>query len=209
VFTQLFIDRRVHGLTIDHVARGRPRQFDEQEVLGKAAQLFRERGYASTSMQALSDTMAMGEQSIYNAFGSKEQVFERALEHYCAESENVLRMLTAPGASLGAIEAFFSVLIDQVGADTPACLITQTCLTQEGGDTAVARRVSRQMRTMERHFKKAVEQAVEKGEVRCDDPTRVARFLNMTAQGLNVLARSGTSKKALRELVDLSLQQLR
>jgi TetR/AcrR family transcriptional repressor of nem operon len=191
------------------MTRGRPRQFDEQRVLGKAAQLFRERGYASTSLQALSQSMDMGEQSIYNAFGSKEQVFQRALEQYCVERAGGLRMLAAPGASLGTIEAFFAAMIESMSGDAQACLITKTCLTREDGDTAVARKVSQHMRNVEKCFQKAVENSVEKGEVRCDDPKRIARFLNMTVQGVSVLARSGTSKKVLRDLVDVSLSVLR
>ncbi len=178
-------------------------------MLGKAAQLFRERGYAGTSLQALSQSMDMGEQSIYNAFGSKEQVFQRALQQYCVDSEGGLRMLAAPGASLDTIEAFFTSLVESLSSDAPACLITTTCLTREDGDTAVARKVSQQMRSVEKCFQKAVENAVEKGEAHCDDPKKIARFLNMTAQGLSVLARSGTSKKALRDLVDVSLSVLR
>jgi TetR/AcrR family transcriptional regulator, transcriptional repressor for nem operon len=190
------------------VARGRPRQFDEQQVLGRAAQLFRERGYASTSMQALSDAMEMGEQSIYNAFGSKEHVFQRALERYCDQGEEGLRTLAAPGASRGAIEAFFAALVDTMSGDAPACLVTQTCLTRGAAQPEVDRQISRQMRKIERYFQRAVQRAVERGEASCDDPKTAARYLNMTVQGLTVLARSGTSKKALRELVELSLQVL-
>ena len=96
------------------MARGRPRKFDEEQVLGKAAQLFRERGYGATSMQALSQAMEMGEQSIYNAFGGKESVFQHALERYCVEAESFFAGLTAPGASLGAIESFFSMVFSWV-----------------------------------------------------------------------------------------------
>ena len=191
------------------MARGRPRKFDEDEVLGKAAQLFRERGYASTSMHALSEAMNMGEQSIYNAFGSKEKVFERALGQYCSEGANALSHLKQPGASLAAIEATFSYLVEQVSGGGPACLISQTCLTLDDTDTAVAQQVAQHMRSVEDHFLRALENAVGKGEIESDDPKTLARFLNMTLQGLSVLARSGTSPKALRDMLDVSLSVLR
>jgi AcrR family transcriptional regulator len=190
------------------MARGRPRKFDEQEVLGKAAQLFRERGYERTSMQALSEAMDMGEQSIYNAFGSKQQVFERALDQYCNNTAASLQALADPDASLGAIEAFLTTVVNTMSRE-PACLVTQTCLSSEDGDGPVARRASRHMRNMERYLLQPVENAIEKGELAADDPKKIARFLNMTIQGLSVMAHSGTSKKALRDLVDVSLQALR
>jgi len=190
------------------MARGRPRKFDEQEVLGRAAQLFRERGYASTSMQALSDAMGMGEQSIYNAFGSKEQVFQRALDQYCSDSTQAFEKLAAPGASRGAIKAFLYGVVDHMTGDAPACLVTQTCLSRQEDGSPVASRLSGQMRAVEKQFQRAVEQAVELGEARCDDPKSAARFFNMTMQGLSVLAKCGTSKRALRQQVALAMKVL-
>ena len=145
----------------------------------------------------------------HGKWGIPRSTFQRALEQYCVERAGGLRMLAAPGASLGTIEAFFAAMIESMSGDAQACLITKTCLTREDGDTAVARKVSQHMRNVEKCFQKAVENSVEKGEVRCDDPKRIARFLNMTVQGVSVLARSGTSKKVLRDLVDVSLSVLR
>lgn len=190
------------------MTRGRPRQYDEGRVLGQAAQLFRERGFHSTSTQALSKAMGMGEQSIFNAFGSKEKLFERALQHYCNESEAALQELTIAGASREAIEAIFSMVVDAARCDTPACLVMQTCVTFGADDTGVARKAAAHIRKIEKYLHKAVLNAVEKGESHCDDPRTVARFLNMSLQGLSVMARSGTSKKALRAIADLSLEVL-
>ena len=64
------------------MGRGRPRKFDEQEVLDRAVAVFRERGYRGASMQVLSAAMGIGEQSIYNAFGTKEQLYAAALGRY-------------------------------------------------------------------------------------------------------------------------------
>lgn len=190
------------------MARGRPRQFDEDRVLGKAAVLFRERGYAATSMQALSEAMEMGEQSIYNAFGSKEGVFQSALDHYASEAEGFFKTLAAPGASRAAIEAFFEVLIEVMSGDTPPCLVAQTCLAHGNDGSDAARKATKHMRKVEAHFHKAIVNAVEQGESHSEDPRTAARFLNMTMVGLGVMARSGASKRALRKMADLALQVL-
>lgn len=189
------------------MARGRPRQFDEHDVLTKAAQVFRERGYDGTSMQALSQAMNMGEQSIYNAFGSKEQVFQRALEQYCSESEAGMRALVAPNAGRAGIEKFFSALIDKLVGE-PSCLVTQTCLQMDEVGEVAGKQASRHMRNVERHLQRALEQAMAEGSVSCDDPKQLARYLNMSMQGMSVLAQSGTPKKQLRELANIALQAL-
>ena len=190
------------------MARGRPRQFDEDRVLGEAATLFRERGYAATSMQALSEAMQMGEQSIYNAFGTKERVYQAALEHYASEAEGFFGALAAPGASRAAIAAFFAQLVHVVSGDAPPCLVMQTCLSHGSDGSAAARKASQHLRKVEGYFHMAIVNAVERGESHCEDPRTAARFLNMTMAGLGVMARSGVSKRSLRKIAELALQVL-
>ncbi|MCH9687225.1 MAG: TetR/AcrR family transcriptional regulator [Deltaproteobacteria bacterium] len=171
-------------------------------MLRSAADVFRERGFAGTSMHALSEAMQMGEQSIYNAFGSKQKVFERALDQYSAESDASLQALFGPDASLPAIEACLSMAVIRA----KPCLVARTCLSQDAEDPAVARKLSRHMRNVESAFLRALDNAIDKGEIECDDPVKLARYLNMTVVGISVMARSGMSKQALRQLVDVSLQ---
>ncbi len=189
------------------MTRGRPREFDEEQALAEAAQLFRERGYEPTSMLALSEVMGMGEQSIYNAFGSKENLFQQALDQYCLEIERDLQVLLPPTASLEAIESLFSTVVNVLGRGGPTCLVAQTCIRFDEVDQVSMRTASKCMRNIEKFFLNAVKNAVDRGELLCDDPRTVARFLNMTMQGLSVMARSGTPKKALR--ADMSLQAIR
>ncbi len=191
------------------MARGRPRKFDEEEVLAEAAKVFRDRGYACTSMQALSEAMKMGEQSIYNAFGSKEQVFQRALSLYCEKGGGRMAALIAPDASLESLKSFFLAAIDEVVDGSGACLVTQTCLSLEGEAKAAADSVSTHMRNIEIHFQKVLENAVANGEIQCEDTEQTARFLNLTMQGLGVLANSGTSKTGLIELVETTFKLIR
>lgn len=188
---------------------GRPREFDEAHALAAAAQLFRERGYEATSTQALSEVMGMGEQSIYNAFGNKKKVFQRALDQYCLEIEQNLQMLASPEASLEEIESLFSMVVQGLGSGGPTCLVAQTCIRFDEVNQDSRRSASKCMRKIEKSLLNAVTNAVDRGELICEDPKTVARFLNMTMQGLSVMARSGTPKTALRAMADMSLQALR
>src|ERR1700676_2560136 len=64
--------------------RGRPRGFDEEEVLDVAMRLFWDHGFDGTSMSDLTEAMGINRRSIYGAFGNKEALFTAALEHYLA-----------------------------------------------------------------------------------------------------------------------------
>ncbi|WP_230074676.1 TetR/AcrR family transcriptional regulator [Rhodococcoides fascians] len=68
---------------------GRPRQFDEAHVLEAAMLLFWQRGYESTSLAQLRDATGLSSASIYNAFGSKEGLFERTIQHYVSRPGSV------------------------------------------------------------------------------------------------------------------------
>ncbi|MER8155645.1 TetR/AcrR family transcriptional regulator [Streptomyces sp. NPDC094472] len=61
---------------------GRPRTFDPESVLEAAMLLFWEQGYEATSLAQLREATGLSSASLYGAFGSKDGLFERAVEHY-------------------------------------------------------------------------------------------------------------------------------
>lgn len=67
--------------------RGRPRQFDEEEVLDKAIELFSSAGYSAVGMNDLSRVTGLKVGSIYKAWQSKEHFFAGALQRYIALRE--------------------------------------------------------------------------------------------------------------------------
>ena len=58
---------------------GRPRQFEDKEIIDAAITVFSSNGYAGTSAQNLCDVTGLGRGSLYNAFGSKQALYEQAL----------------------------------------------------------------------------------------------------------------------------------
>ena len=65
----------------------RTKEFDRIEVLDRATDLFWEKGYESTSMQDLVETMGIGRASLYDTFGSKQELFAEVLERYADRLE--------------------------------------------------------------------------------------------------------------------------
>ena len=60
----------------------RPREFDVDEVLDRATELFWTRGYEATSVQELVDTLGVNRASLYATFGDKAQLFAAVLDRY-------------------------------------------------------------------------------------------------------------------------------
>lgn len=61
---------------------GRPREFDIDEALERAMQVFWERGYEGVSLADLTKAMGITKPSLYAAFGNKAELFRKALERY-------------------------------------------------------------------------------------------------------------------------------
>ena len=66
---------------------GRDRSFDEAVVLELAAAIFSQQGYEATSVDDLVRGLRLHRGSLYQAFGSKRELFVRALRTYV---DNVL-----------------------------------------------------------------------------------------------------------------------
>jgi AcrR family transcriptional regulator len=83
----------------------RPRQFETGAVLDAAAAVFRERGYAATSLDDVIGRTEVGRASLYNAFGGKRALFLAALDRYVdAALAGALGRLGQPGSARAAIE---------------------------------------------------------------------------------------------------------
>lgn len=79
-------------------SQGRPRQFEDKEIIDAAITVFSSNGYAGTSAQNLCDVTGLGRGSLYNAFGSKQALYEQALLRSHEQTMAAqLSILTQPG----------------------------------------------------------------------------------------------------------------
>src|SRR5690606_37289949 len=110
---------------------GRPREFDETEVLVAAINCFWDRGYEATSIRELADKMGLTGASLYNAFGDKRNLYRRALKHYIETTfaERVQR-LEGTLAPFDAIGAFFAEIIERSLNDKrrKGCMLVNSAL---------------------------------------------------------------------------------
>lgn len=67
---------------------GRHKTYDEQTVLQALAELFAEAGYEATSIDQISKATGMKRGSIYQAFGSKANLFRIALRYALEKDSN-------------------------------------------------------------------------------------------------------------------------
>src|SRR4051812_12601073 len=61
---------------------GRVRQFDVNEALDRAMEVFWKRGYEGATLDELTAAMGINRPSLYAAFGNKEELYRKALDRY-------------------------------------------------------------------------------------------------------------------------------
>ncbi|MCV0425140.1 MAG: TetR/AcrR family transcriptional regulator [Roseibium sp.] len=134
---------------------GRPRNFDEAAVLEIAIRVFWQNGYEATSLDDLTKAMGLSRSSFYSAFGCKQTLFLRALEHY---SRNGIRNLknVADTADGNAVEAMMQALSDPQGG-TQGCMLVN-CITELAPhDEKVAQIGRRHLESIEEIFANALD----------------------------------------------------
>ena len=66
---------------------GRPREFNEDEVVRKAIELFGERGFTALSVDTTLSYLGLNRSSFYKIFGSKHGLLRTALEAVCRSAK--------------------------------------------------------------------------------------------------------------------------
>src|SRR5271155_588512 len=87
---------------------GRTRQFDVDEALDRALDVFWARGYEGATLPELTRAMGINRPSLYAAFGNKEQLFHKALGRYQTGPLSFVNQALKKPSARAVVEAIFS-----------------------------------------------------------------------------------------------------
>jgi TetR/AcrR family transcriptional repressor of nem operon len=190
--------------------RGPAKQFDREEVLEKAMQLFWKQGYQATGMSQLLEHVGIGRQSLYDTFGDKERLFQESLEHYFeTRVRPYLAQLRAPGSPLGNLRGVFKML-ETMAKDNEqyGCLLGNSSASLDN-DRRMRERLARYIGIVEDEFYRFVKRAQEMGEISRELNARdLARTLVHLGQGLALLSRTLRDPQMVRSAARASMKLL-
>lgn len=188
----------------------RPRQFDPDQALDQATELFWSKGYEGTSISDLEEHLGLGRQSIYSTFGDKHRLFLAALDRYAARQPAARAPLYRLDAGLQELREFFANLVAYLTEETGrSCMLIKSALEMSEADNAVIRACQDSEKHLLRGLKHALAGAVKRGELApLDDIDAVALLLASQVYGLNVMSRQGASRATLRRVADRALASL-
>ncbi|MGN7360671.1 TetR/AcrR family transcriptional regulator [Paenibacillus sp. SAF-054] len=190
----------------------RQREFDKEQALGEAMELFWEKGYAATSISDLTAAMGIQRPSLYAAFGDKEELFETALRKYLNQHAARIRTkLHANPSVKAAIHTFFEDLVEDGYREKPSkgcfCINTMVELAPHDEKFEILTREHEMYLAV--IFQEVIRKGIKSGELQSSlDSKALAQTLVVQLIGLTVLLKSRPERSFTEHSVGMVLSLL-
>ena len=190
---------------------GRPRTFDEHEILRRAREPFWDHGYAATSVEQLTAATGLQRSSLYGAFGDKHGLFIGAFAQYCEENMDEVRRELA-GDDDGAFARLRRHLRRKTGDPATSrrgCMLAKVSAELADEDAEAGRLAADAYATYEAALAECFAGAQRAGDARDDiDAGAGGALMLATLRGIEALGRAGHPKAALRKIGDAALTSI-
>jgi TetR/AcrR family transcriptional repressor of nem operon len=190
----------------------RHKEFDRDEALHKAMEVFWSRGYNAASIQDLVKQMGINRQSLYDTFGDKHALYLQALDRYReVEGRRIFELLEQPGSVKKTLRQLFEGVVEKALCDGQrrGCFMGNAMSELAGRCKDTAARTCSNMAAAEGAFYRALLRGKKEGELKgVRNPRAVARFLYSSLQGLILMAKATQDRKTLEDVVKVTLSVL-
>jgi len=179
------------------VRKRRP-AFDREEGVAIAQGLFHERGYDAVGVADLCDALGIVAPSLYAAYGSKAELFNRAMKRYVETDFLPLKdILTADGDPAEALTDLFVRATEQYTRHNrwKGCLITEGMAADDETARMMAAELAKGGRDIISNYIR---------EHHAKDTERVTDYVLMTLRGLSSYACLGYSTERLTECAKMA-----
>jgi len=179
---------------------GRPRAFDEDKAVETAMRLFWRHGYEGVGMNELTKAIGVAPPSLYGVFGSKANLYRRALDRYSQAFSLIDRSAVQQADSLP--EAVRRLLVAAVDTVTSvegerSCMVSSGMLCTHPDHHELASELAQRRDRIRQDIASVLAPWVEGSQL-----AATARHLAAVLQGFSIQARDGASREALLETAE-------
>ncbi|MBS0032181.1 TetR/AcrR family transcriptional regulator [Chitinophaga sp. 22321] len=191
---------------------GRPKIFDDQEVISKAAEVFWRQGYEATSTEDLLEAMGIGKGSFYLAFkGGKKELYERALGQF---SDNAIaqfkREVDNAADPVEYIRQFFLRIAESPRkVHQKGCIFGNAVAELSNAEALLMKKAANHLQELEGLFLAALLRGKKLGTLKSKtEPVLLARMLLSNWNGLGITRRIYPDNESLATLIKTQLRIL-
>jgi TetR/AcrR family transcriptional regulator, transcriptional repressor for nem operon len=191
---------------------GRPKIFNEQIALENAANLFWKQGFEATSMDDLLKTMGLQKGSFYHSFGSKKELYVKAIDWYeTSSSKDFDKLFVKIKNPIELIKAMFIELANCSPEEhQKGCFMGNTIAELSNIDEELVKKAAKNLQDMENFFFEQIKQAQETGELKTRTDAKIlAMYLLNLWNGINITRRIYPEKTDLLALIEFQLAVLK
>lgn len=185
--------------------RGRPVEYDREQAIQRATDLFWSAGFAATSLDSLSEATQMTRPSLAGAFGDKEALYLEALKRYRNAG------VDAMGAALTGKQSLRTELANVLRNATDVymasanaargCLLIGTASVEAVHRLPVRHVLKESLGAFNAVLEERIRKAIADGELGPEaDAAALASVTSAIMHSLAVRARAGESRRVLDEL---------
>ncbi len=189
---------------------GRPRSFNEQEVLQKAMEYFWEHGYDRSSLSVLLNAMGIKKSSFYQTFQSKEHLFRLCLELYTKMGSEYLATLVDEKGEKGVLLYIVYSTMEELRHTGRA----KGCLLMNSGSECYISHphfnelIHYEFTVFQKLFRKLIDEAQKKGDIKNQTSSRVLgsiyqSLINGLVQMIQVGAQTEELEAVVKHIEDL------
>jgi TetR/AcrR family transcriptional repressor of nem operon len=190
----------------------RPREFDPNDVLRTAIELFWDKGYFDASVDELVRRSGVAKYGIYGTFGPKQELFRKVLKQYGSDRHRDIQSpIREPDASLPEIQRFFKEAVRLMTQENGSrgCLMVNTGMELGLRDPEIRNLVQHFFKETRDVMERCLCRAVEQGELEKSlDVPALATYLVTEFRTALMLARSGHSRREIQAHLDTALRLL-
>lgn len=190
----------------------RTKDFDENEVLSKAIQLFWFKGYNGTSMQDLVDALGISRSSLYDTYTDKHTLFVKALESYqITGAAKIQEIIDHTESAKETVKKMLELATNDLVCDKQqkGCFMVNAEIEVAPHDTEISALVCKNDQQMEDAFYRVIQKGKDSGEIKNQqDALALARFMLNTIKGMRVTAKSTTDKAIFDNIISINISAL-
>ncbi|SMO73633.1 transcriptional regulator, TetR family [Flavobacterium resistens] len=189
----------IFGKEFNFEAMARTKEFNEDQALDKAIEIFWHKGYNGTSAQDLVTHLGLSRSSLYDTFGDKQKLFVKSLQRYQQQNEESLKLLfeNAENIKTALTEIFKQAVVESLqDRITKGCFMVNSAVELAMHDPEIGKIVHDNQKAVEEVFYQAIKKGQEYGQISDKQEARsLARFIFNNYSGIRVLARAGERDK--------------